>query len=100
MPPLALGLVAAALAGVSLPGVATLVLVAAYGPELMLARGKNWHLSAASLPALMMRDLVMPVVWLRSWVVAGFEWRGNAMTAGTRGSELEEAGALSAHRRQ
>ncbi len=99
LPPLLLALCAAALAGVSLPGVAALVLAAVYGPELVLARMKNWHISASSLPALLVRDMVMPMVWLRSWLVDGFEWRGNAMIAGTRVSELEEAGALSAHRR-
>lgn len=88
LPPLVLALVAAAIGGVSLPATAAVVLAAAYLPELLLARAKNWHLSAYAVPALLARDLVMPVVWLRSWVVGRFEWRGNPMTAGTRISEL------------
>ncbi len=98
LPPLVLALAAAAIGGVSLPATAAFVLAAAYLPELLLARAKNWRLSPYALPALLARDLVMPVVWLRSWVVGRFEWRGNSMTAGTRISELGEAGALPAHR--
>ena len=98
VPPLALMLVAAALAGASLPVAAVSVLAAIYVPELMLARARNWHLSALSVPAMLVRDLIMPVVWLRSWVVGEFEWRGNAMTAGTGISELKEAASLPGQR--
>lgn len=98
LPPLALALAGAAIGGASLPATAAFVLAAAYLPELLLARTKNWRLSPYALPALLARDLVMPVVWLRSWVVGRFEWRGNPMTAGTRISELGEAGAFPAHR--
>ncbi|MCO5156393.1 MAG: glycosyltransferase [Aquamicrobium sp.] len=98
LPPLVLVLAAAAIGGISLPATAAFVLAAAYLPELLLARAKNWRLSLYALPALLARDLVMPVVWLRSWVVGRFEWRGNPMTAGTRISELGEAAALPAHR--
>ena len=98
VPPLALMLVAAALAGASLPVAAVSVLAAIYVPELMLARARNWHLSALSVPAMLVRDLIMPVVWLRSWVIGEFEWRGNAMTAGTGISELKEAASLPGQR--
>ena len=88
--PLVLALAAAAIGGTSLAGAAAFVLVAVYLPELLLAHAKNWHVSALSLPAMMARDLMMPAVWLRSWLGGPTEWRGNTMTIGTRICELEE----------
>lgn len=89
--PLLFGLAAAATAGVSLPGVALATLTMLYLPELALARAKNWHVSPLSLPAMLARDMLMPGVWIRSWIGRPFSWRGNTMTIGTRASELEMA---------
>ena len=91
VPPLVLALVAAALQGASLFAAAAFVLVAIYLPELLLARRKNWHGSRLSLPAMMARDLIMPLVWLRSWLGGPLEWRGNTMTIGIRSCELQDA---------
>jgi len=93
VPPLVLGLTAATMEGASLAVAAAFVLTAVYLPELLLARAKNWHFSLLSLPAMMVRDLIMPVVWLRSWLGGPFEWRGNTMTIGTRNCELKETPA-------
>ncbi len=37
------------------------------------------------------RDLLLPLVWLKSWQTTAFAWRGNSMTIGTKGTELREA---------
>lgn len=90
IPPLVLASGAAALGDESLVTMGAFVLAAIYLPELALAYAKNWHISPLSLPAMLVRDLVMPIVWFRSWTVGEFEWRGNTMTIGTRISELED----------
>ncbi|MEA3534686.1 glycosyltransferase [Rhizobium sp. CC-YZS058] len=91
VPPLALTLAACWLSGTAplLPVLA--ILLAIYLPELALARAKCWRLSALSLPAMITRDLLLPLVWLKSWQTTAFAWRGNSMTIGTKGTELREA---------
>ncbi|MFB9952016.1 glycosyltransferase [Rhizobium puerariae] len=93
LPPLAFGIAAAVIADVNVAAVAAAILLAAYLPELCLAKAKNWPLSAASLPAMMVRDIMMPAIWLRSWIGGSFDWRGNTMTIGTEGSELNTPSA-------
>ncbi len=34
------------------------------------------------------RDMIMPVVWARSWIGSAVAWRGNVMTIGTAESTL------------
>lgn len=50
------------------------------GTEAALARAAGWHLSPVSPLAWLVRDLALPVVWLKGWIGDGFTWRGNAMT--------------------
>jgi len=90
LPPLILGLSAAALTDTNLAATATAILAAIYLPELALARLKRWPLSWITLPAMLARDIVMPAVWTRSWIGGSFNWRGNTMTIGTENSELEQ----------
>jgi ceramide glucosyltransferase len=52
-----------------------------YGGEALLARAARWHLSALSPFAWMLRDLLLPVLWIKGWRTQ-FVWRGNAMRAG------------------
>lgn len=87
--PLALALAAASQAGVSLPLTAAAVLTAAWLPEIALAAAKGWRLSPATLPALLARDMLLPAVWLRGWIGAGIDWRGNAMTIKPRSMATE-----------
>ncbi|MBL8845100.1 MAG: glycosyltransferase [Hyphomicrobium zavarzinii] len=51
-----------------------------FGVEALLARGAGWHVSAVSPVAWLVRDLVLPLVWLKGWTGDGFTWRGNDMT--------------------
>jgi len=93
LPPLALALGAAALSAgdMSLVTVAVSVLAAVYLPELALIWAKNWRLSLLTLPAMLVRDALAPAIWLRSWLSASYDWRGNTMTIGTETSELSSA---------
>ena len=89
--PLLLGLVAAASAGVSLPTTTLCVLVIAYLPECLLAWAKGWYLSSRSVTAMIVRDAMLPAIWVRGWLGGAVEWRGNAMTIRTRElTELDE----------
>ncbi len=59
-----------------------------YLPELALAKAKGWHVSWASLPAMIMRDALLPIIWAKSWMGSSVSWRGNMMTVGTQESTL------------
>jgi len=65
-----------------LPAAATLFTFAAlwYGAEMLLAFTAGWPLSPRSLLAAILRDLMIPPLWVFAWSDAGFVWRGNAMT--------------------
>lgn len=93
LPPFLLALTAALLSGVPLLPVAALLLVSIYVPELLLAAAKGWRLSAMLVPAMMVRDVMLPAIWCRSWLTGSFDWRGNTMTIGTQESELTNAPA-------
>jgi ceramide glucosyltransferase len=88
--PLVLALIAAAGAGVSLPTTALCVLALAYVPELLLASAKGWYLSPRIVTAMIVRDLMLPAIWARGWLGGAVDWRGSAMTIGTKAAELEE----------
>ena len=80
LPPLA---AAAFLAfALGMPIAATLFIFASlwYGAEMLLAFTAGWPLSPRSLPAAIVRDLMIPPLWALAWSDAGFVWRGNAMT--------------------
>jgi ceramide glucosyltransferase len=50
-----------------------------YGGEVVLARAAGWHCSARAPLAWMLRDLLLPVLWVKAWLGSSFEWRGNHM---------------------
>jgi len=94
LPPLVLSVGAAFVSGTSVVATAFGVLCVAYAPELVLASRKNWHLSPLSLAAMIARDVMLPVIWARSWLAGSFDWRGNRMVIGSQDSRLED-GAVS-----
>ncbi|RUZ25335.1 ceramide glucosyltransferase, partial [Mesorhizobium sp. M7A.F.Ca.CA.001.09.1.1] len=49
-----------------------------------------WYLSPRMVAAIMARDLILPAMWGRGWLGGAVDWRGNAMTIGTKTAELEE----------
>ena len=63
--------VAAALFGVAL---------AWYVPEILLARVLKWHVSWRMSLVFILRDLMLPVVYVDAWCTDHFVWRGNEMT--------------------
>jgi ceramide glucosyltransferase len=60
-----------------------------YALEALLAFLAGWPLSWRSLPAWIIRDLLLPVLWSEAWAGDSFVWRGNAMTV--EEDELREA---------
>ncbi|TGQ45226.1 MULTISPECIES: ceramide glucosyltransferase [unclassified Mesorhizobium] len=88
--PLVLALVAAAQLGISLPATTLCVLALAYLPECALAWANGWHLSPRTVAAMIVRDAMLPAIWARGWLGGAVDWRGNAMTIGTKVAELEE----------
>jgi len=51
-----------------------------FGTEAWLAMKTGWHMNPVSPLAWLVRDLALPVVWLKGWTGDGFTWRGNDMT--------------------
>ncbi len=73
-------MIAASAAG-TLPTVAPLAYLALwYAGEVTLARAYGWPSGWRIIPAMVMRDLLLPVLFVAAWFGSGFEWRGNAMT--------------------
>ena len=50
-----------------------------YGAEAALARAAGWHLSIRSPLAFVVRDALLPLLWIGGWLGRGFVWRGNQM---------------------
>lgn len=93
LPPLLLALAAAVLGDTAPTSALLLVLAGIYLPEAALALAKGWRLSLWSIPAMLVRDLMLPAIWLRAWLGGNIDWRGNTMTIGTGTCELKEAPA-------
>jgi ceramide glucosyltransferase len=51
-----------------------------YGAEAALALIAGWPLAWRSLPAWLIRDLLLPIVWIQGWNKERFVWRGNVMS--------------------
>jgi len=51
-----------------------------FGTEAVLARAAGWHVGALSPLAWLVRDLLLPVLWLEGWAGNKFVWRGNDMS--------------------
>jgi ceramide glucosyltransferase len=83
--PLIAGAFAAAAAGASVPGTVIALAAMWYGSEAALATAAGWHLSIRSAVIWMLRDILLPVLWIQAWTGSSFVWRGNHMRlAGSR----------------
>jgi ceramide glucosyltransferase len=51
-----------------------------YGAEMALARAAGWHVSALSPLVAVLRDGLLPWLWVDALVGTDFVWRGNAMS--------------------
>ena len=77
-PLIAAGVVAAA-AGVSVVGVVVTLALAWYGGEVVLARAAAWPLSLRAPFIFLLRDLLLPALWVHAWSGSSFVWRGTHM---------------------
>lgn len=96
------------LAGAALPAAAAVVAATAfdvnpllplipfaglwYGAEAMLARVAGWHIGWQSPIAWLLRDALLPVLWVEGWAGNTFVWRGNDMSV-AKGEEGSMASA-------
>lgn len=61
----------------ALPGYVALWYAAEWG----LARAAGWPAGPRDVLAFVLRDLMLPALWLGAWFGRGFTWRGNQMEA-------------------
>jgi ceramide glucosyltransferase len=80
VPPALACAAAAAGLGLSVPLSLLVFLAAWYGAEAAATRQAGWHFRPRAVVAMMTRDVLLPAIWIASWVGDEFEWRGNAMT--------------------
>jgi ceramide glucosyltransferase len=60
-----------------------------FGAEALLAKAARWHVGLLSPLAWLLRDLLLPLLWLEGWAGDTFVWRGNDMSV-AKGSSAEE----------
>ena len=95
LPPLIAMIAAALLAGIS-PLLPALGFVAAwYGAEWLLSAKAGWHAAPRLVAACMLRDAMLPALYVNAWLGRGFEWRGHDMRAveGARSSSDTNTGS-------
>lgn len=78
--PAIIGAYAAGLFGVTPLAGAALVLAVLYSGETTLALSNRWHFSWRLPFLFLLRDLMLPIVYMDAWLVNDFVWRGTEMT--------------------
>lgn len=63
------------------------------GIEAALAVSAGWHLGWRSPLAWMVRDALIPVLWLQGLFGRGYEWRGNRVVTETEGPAMQPSPA-------
>ena len=48
---------------------------------MMLARVAGWHVTPLYPLQGLLRDALLPLLWINGWLNTGFVWRGNQMSA-------------------
>lgn len=56
-----------------------LLLMVWFGAEATLVRRAGWHWSLRMPLAFLLRDLLLPLLWIDAWLGNSFVWRGNQM---------------------
>ncbi|MGD9922479.1 MAG: glycosyltransferase [Pseudorhodoplanes sp.] len=79
--PLAALIAAASLAGLPALPLALGLLAVWYSAEWLLSVKAGWHHSRRSLATFLLRDAMLPVLYVNAWLGRGFEWRGHDMRA-------------------
>jgi len=89
--PLIAGAWAAADEGVDVLSVCLLLLAIWFGAEAALARCAGWHLSPRLIAAMLIRDLMLPPLWIAAWLSDEVKWRGSTVSeAKVRSFRLRE----------
>jgi ceramide glucosyltransferase len=78
--PLLAGLYFAASRGLNLAVVGGLLLAIWCGAEAMMARCAGWHFSWRMPLAIVIRDLLLPVMWADAWINNEIVWRGSTVS--------------------
>ena len=78
--PIASGVLAAQVFGYEPISVVSWLMLTWFGTEAVLARAAGWHIGVFSPLAWMLRDLLLPLLWLQGWAGNKFVWRGNDMS--------------------
>ncbi|RYY17461.1 MAG: ceramide glucosyltransferase, partial [Alphaproteobacteria bacterium] len=81
---------ALALAAAPSPALAGLLLGLAalwYGAEIGLAARARWYRQPRLLLAFLIRDTLVPALWVSAWMRGAIVWRGNPMDIRTKASE-------------
>ena len=55
-----------------------------YAAEIAVAAACRWPVGLATLPALVVRDVMMPAVWVGAFTGRSFTWKGTAMQMESR----------------
>ena len=77
-------------------GEAILLLGLWMGAEAALARMVGWHFTRRTAAAVLIRDLLLPLLWIAAWLGADYVWRGNHIIAQSRDDRLADAGLQAA----
>ena len=80
IPPLTVAVAVTVAAGWSIVATVFPLVAAWYAAEAFLAHRADWQLSRRSIPVWMLRDALLPALWISAWVGNEFEWRGNPMS--------------------
>jgi len=85
--PLLAALVFAAGADLNPAAVAVPFLGLWFGAEAALARNAGWHWSIRMPVACLIRDALLPLLWIDAWLGSSFVWRGTEMRPGEPAQE-------------
>jgi ceramide glucosyltransferase len=67
-----------------------------YGAEMLLCYLAGWHISLRFPLAALIRDLLLPAIWVEGWRGSGFVWRGTAMRVNASNVPPDMAGDMAA----
>jgi ceramide glucosyltransferase len=65
---------------VSTGGAVAALAIVWYGAEMALMKIARWHLTPLYPLHALVRDLMLPGLWIDGWIGTDFVWRGNQMS--------------------
>jgi len=92
LPPVLAGAFASALLDAPAAAVALAIVIYWFAAEALLARAAGWPLSWRSPFAWLVRDLLIPLIWVRAYTAGGYEWRGNRISIAGPGAAAMNPG--------